>query len=215
MSGTQFEALDFKYLLIEYYKKLRISENELSVILMIDHLLSQKNTFITPDLLSMKMNLSTKELDDIFVSLIERGYLLFDTGKNLKVSLKPLAKQLFDTFEQELVKESKIKASEEKTATLKSLYKTFEELLGRKLSPLEISLINDWVDHGYKPNTIVDALKECLSKGNKTFKSIDKLLREWQQRDDIDKAGFTGASDKWDKDIEKTMEIARAKWIDD
>lgn len=215
MSGTQFEALDFKYLLLEYYKKFRISENELSVILMIDHLLSQKNTFITPDLLSMKMNLSAKELDDIFVSLIERDYLLFDTGKNLKVSLKPLAKQLFDTFEQELVKESKIKASEEKTASLKSLYKTFEEQLGRKLSPLETSLIIDWVDHGYKPNTIVDALKECLSVGNKTFKSIDQLLKEWQQRDDIDKAGFTSASDKWDKDIEKTMEIAKAKWIDD
>ena len=46
MSSVQMEALDFRYLLLEYYKKLRLSENEVMVILMIDHLLEQKNTLI-------------------------------------------------------------------------------------------------------------------------------------------------------------------------
>ena len=65
MSNSQMDAIDYRYLLIEYYKKLRISENELSVILMIDHLLQQKNTLITPDLLSMRMNLDSKDIDKI------------------------------------------------------------------------------------------------------------------------------------------------------
>ena len=60
MSSVQMEALDFRYLLLEYYKKLRLSENEVMVILMIDHLLEQKNTLITPDLLSLKMNIVAK-----------------------------------------------------------------------------------------------------------------------------------------------------------
>ena len=39
------EALDFRYLLLEYYKKLRLSENEVMVILMIDHFIRAKKYF--------------------------------------------------------------------------------------------------------------------------------------------------------------------------
>ena len=215
MSSSQMEALDFRYLLLEYYKKLRINENELSVILMIDHLLGQKNTLITPDILCLKMNLSIKELDKIFVDLIEKGFLLFDTGKKIKISLKPLQKKLYEIFEKELAKENEINSSEEKSLCLKKIYNEYEKLLNRSLSPLEISIINDWNARGYSENQIIDALKECLSKGKKTFKSIDKVLLQWQTRDDIEKAGYSATSDKWDKNIEKTLEIAKAKWIDD
>lgn len=215
MSSTQMEALDFRYLLLEYYKKLRINENELSVILMIDHLLGQKNNLVTPDILSLKMNLSTKELDKIFVDLIEKGYLLFDTGKKIKISLKPLRRKLLEVFEAELAKENEISSCEEKAASLQQIYTDYEKLLKRSLSPLEVSIINDWNGRGYSAEQIVNALKECLSKGKKTFKSIDKVLLQWQARDDMEKAGVTATSDKWDKNIEKTMEIAKAKWIDD
>lgn len=215
MSSTQMEALDFRYLLLEYYKKLRISENELSVILMIDHLLGQKNTLITPDILCLKMNLSIKELDQIFVALIEKGFLLFDTGKKVKISLKPLQKQLYEVFEKELAKEKEINSSEEKAADINKIYDEYEKLLKRNLSPIEVSVINDWIGRCYSGEQIVDALKECLSKGKKTFKSIDKVLLQWQARDDIEKTGYTATSDKWDKNIEKTLAIAKAKWIDD
>ncbi len=215
MSSAQMEALDFRYLLLEYYKKLRITENELSVILMIDHLLGQKNSLITPDILCLKMNLSIKELDKIFVDLMEKGYLLFDTGKKIKVSLKPLQKKLLEAFEAELAQENEINSSIEKAASLKQIYVEYEKLLKRTLSPIEISIINDWNSRGYTPAQIIDALKECLSKGKKTFKSIDKVLLQWQTRDDIEKAGVSATSDKWDKNIEKTLKIAKAKWIDD
>lgn len=215
MSSAQMEALDFRYLLLEYYKKLKITENELSVILMIDHLLGQKNNLVTPDVLSLKMNLSLKELDKIFVDLIEKGYLLFDTGKKLKVSLKPLQKKLLERFEKELAKENEINSSIEKSALLKQIYSEYETLLKRSLSPLEISIINDWHSHGYSKEQIIDALKDCLSKGKKSFKSVDKVLLQWQTRDDIEKAGVSAVSDKWDENIEKTMKIAKAKWIDD
>lgn len=215
MSVTQMEALDFRYLLLEYYRKLKLNENELAVILMIDHLLGQKNTLITPDLLSLRMSLSSKELDKIFVSLIERGYLLFDTGKNIKVSLKPLKKKLYEVFEESLAKEHETKISEEKSKVLQNIYQVFEKELSRPLSPLEISLIGEWVDHGYSDERIISAFREALSKGKKTLKSVDKILLQWQARDDIAKSGNTAIKDDWDKDIEKTMEIIKTKWLDD
>ena len=215
MSNVQMEALDFRYLLLEYYRKLRLNENELAVILMINHLLEQKNTLITPDLLSLKMSLSTKELDKIFVSLMERGFLEFTTGKKIKVSLKPLQKKLYEVFQVSIAKEQETQTSTEKTAYLKNIYEVFEKELKRTLSPLEFSLIGEWVEQGYTDETIINALKEALSKGKKSLKSVDKILLQWQARDDIENAGFTAINKDWNKDIERTMQIAKAKWIDD
>lgn len=215
MSVTQMEALDFRYLLLEYYRKLRLNENELAVILMIDHLLGQKNSLVTPDLLSLKMSLSAKELDKIFVSLIERGFIIFDTGKKIKVSLKPLKKKLYEVFEESLAKEHETKLSEEKTKALQNIYQVFEKELSRPLSPLEFSLIGEWVDHGYSDERIIEALRVALSKGKKSLKSVDKILLQWQARDDIEKSGNTSIKEDWDQDIEKTMQIIKTKWLDD
>jgi len=215
MSALQMEALDFRYLLLEYYHKLGIKEDELAVILMIDHLIAQKNTLVTPDLLSMKMSLSSKDIDKIYVGLVEKGYLVFSTGKNMKVSLKPLYKKLFESFEISMAKEHENQSSEEKSKYLKNLFNVFEKELNRSLSPLEYSLITDWVEQGYPDDTIINALKESLSKGKKSLKNIDKILLQWKARDDIEKTGYTAISKDWNQDIEKTMKIAKAKWIDD
>ena len=215
MSNSQMDAIDYRYLLIEYYKKLRLSENELCVILMIWQLLKQKNTLVTPDLLSMKMNLDAKEIDKILVAFIERGFLQFDTGKKIKVSLKPLEKKLLETLQEEMVEDDENRSNKEKVADFEKVCKAFETEFKPGLSPLEKSLISDWLTHGYTADNIIDAMKECLSKGKKTFKAIDKLLLQWQTRDDIQKAGVSGVSDEWDKNIEETLKIAKAKWIDD
>ena len=215
MSNIQMEALDFRYLLLEYYKKLKLSENDVAVILMIDHLLGQKNSLITPDLLSLKMNLSTREIDKILVSLIDRNFLVYDVGKKIKVSLKPLHKKLYDTFQVALAKEQEVASSERKSAALKNIYEVFEKELNRTLTPLEFSLIGEWVNDGFSDEIIIAALNECLSKGKKTLKSVDRLLVQWKARDDMEKEGISLVKETWDDDIEKTLEIARAKWIDD
>ena len=182
---------------------------------MIDHLLRQKNTLITPDLLSMKMNLDVKTLDKIFVNLIERGLLQFDTGKKIKVSIKPLKKKLLETFQNEIEADKETQDNKEKQEQIQKVKNVFESELKSELSPLECSFINEWIEHGYTAEQIIDAMRECLSKGKKTFKAIDKLLLQWQTRDDIEKTGVSGASSKWDKNIEETLKIAKAKWIDD
>lgn len=214
MSPVQMEALDFRYLLLEYYKKLRLSENDLAVILMIDHLLGQKNTLVTPDLLSIRMNLKVNEIDKILASLIKKEFLDYDFSKKVKVSLKPLKKKLYDVFQKDLVKEHENKYNENKAMFLKNIYEVFEKELNRPLSPLEYSLIGEWVDQGFTDETIINALKEALNNGKKTLKSVDKILLQWQARDDLEKNGFTPISDEWDKNMEETMKIIKTKWVD-
>lgn len=215
MSSVQMEALDFRYLLLEYYKKLRLSENEVMVILMIDHLLEQKNTLITPDLLSLKMNISSKELDKILVSLLERDLIVYDMGKKVKVSLKPLHKKLYETFQVALSKEQESLVSEKKSAYLKNIYEVFEKQLNRTLSPLEFSMIGEWVNDGFDDETIIRALNEALAKGKKTIRSVDRILVQYKAKEDMEKTGMSNVKEVWDDDMESLLEVAKAKWIDD
>ena len=215
MSSVQMEALDFRYLLLEYYKKLRLSENEVMVILMIDHLLEQKNTLITPDLLSLKMNISSKELDKILVSLLERDLIVYDMGKKVKVSLKSLHKKLYETFQVALSKEQESLVSEKKAAYLKNIYEVFEKQLNRTLSPLEFSMIGEWVNYGFDDETIIRALNEALAKGKKTIRSVDRILVQYKAKEDMEKTGMSNVKEVWDDDMESLLEVAKAKWIDD
>ena len=214
MSPVQMEALDFRYLLLEYYKKLHLSENDVMVILMIDHLIEQKNQLITPDLLSIRMNLKINEIDKILVSLINKQLLDYDFSKKIKVSLKPLKKELYKVFQKDMVKEHENRYNESKAAFLKNIYQVFEKELNRTLSPLEFSLIGEWVDQGFTDEQIIDALHEALSKGKKTLKSVDKVLLQWQARDDMEKNGFTTIKEDWDKNMEETLKIIKTKWVD-
>ena len=215
MSSVQMEALDFRYLLLEYYKKLRLSENEVMVILMIDHLLEQKNTLITPDLLSLKMNISSKELDKILVNLLERDLIVYDMGKKVKVSLKSLHKKLYETFQVALSKEQESLVSEKKAAYLKNIYEVFEKQLNRTLSPLEFSMIGEWVNDGFDDETIIRALNEALAKGKKTIRSVDRILVQYKAKEVMEKTGMSNVKEVWDDDMESLLEVAKAKWIDD
>ena len=62
---SAISLISFRSMILDCYKKLGLNENELVVILMIDHLLEQGNTLITGDALSMKMKLSAPEIDAI------------------------------------------------------------------------------------------------------------------------------------------------------
>lgn len=49
-------------------------------------------------------------------------------------------------------------------------------------------MIGEWVDRGFSDERIIEALRLALSRGKKTLKSVDKILLQWQARDDIEKA---------------------------
>ncbi len=208
------EAIDFRYLLIENYKKLKIKENELATIFVIDHLIGQGNPFVTSDLLSLKMTLDIHEIDKILANLITKGFFGYKTqGKKTVATLEPLKQKLYREFQIFLSKEEEEKSSQRITEALENIYQSFEKLLGRSLSPVEISKIHEWVSFGYTDTLIIDALKEALSQGKKSLRSVDKVLLSWSQRDDLMNEGYTPLSNDWDKNLDETIRIAKTPWI--
>ena len=208
------EAIDFRFLLIENYKRLKINENELATIFVIDHLISQGNPFVTADLLSLKMSLDIREIDSILAKLITKGLFEYKTvGKQTVASLEPLKQKLYREFQINLSKEEEEKTSKRITEELDNIYLTYEKLLNRPLSPVEVSKIHEWVSYGYSDKIIIDALKEALSRGKKSLRSVDKILLSWSQREDLETEGHTPLSSQWDKNLEETIRIAKIPWV--
>ena len=210
------EAIDFRFLLLENYKKLKISENQLAIVLMIDHLVSQGNPFITADLLSLKMSLDIKEIDNLLADLLTRGFVEYVTLNNKTVtSLNPLKEKLYREFQISISKENEAKGNAKINEELNNIFATFEQELGRQLSPLEISRIREWVSLGYSDEIIINALKEALSQGKKSLRSVDKILLSWAKREELESEGKTAIEDDWTKNLEETIRIAKTPWLDD
>ena len=210
------EAIDFRFLLLENYKKLKISENQLAIILMIDHLGAQGNPFITADLLSLKMSLDIKEIDNLLADLLTRGFVEYATVNNKTVtSLNPLKEKLYREFQISISKENEAKGNAKINEALNNIFATFEQELGRQLSPLEISRIREWVALGYSDEIIINALKEALNQGKKSLRSVDKILLSWAKREELESEGKTAIEDDWTKNLEETIRIAKTPWLDD
>lgn len=210
------EAIDFRFLLLENYKKLKISENQLAIILMIDHLVAQGNPFITADLLSLKMSLDIKEIDNLLADLLTRGFVEYATVNNKTVtSLNPLKEKLYREFQISISKENEAKGNAKINEALNNIFATFEQELGRQLSPLEISRIREWVALGYSDEIIINALKEALNQGKKSLRSVDKILLSWAKREELESEGKTAIEDDWTKNLEETIRIAKTPWLDD
>lgn len=210
-----FNQLKFEEILLEYYKKLNLSEVDLVTILMIRHLLNEDNEFITAEQLSIKMSLPIGEIDKELVSLLDRKLVEYKTvNKSLTISIDPIYRRLLKEFKKSIIEQNALENDEEKNKSLENIYQVFEKELSRSLTPLEFSMINEWVNYGFSDQTIIDALREALSKNKKSLRSVDKILLKWQTRDDRKEKGYSTASEKWDKDMEEAIKIANTKWID-
>ena len=207
------EGLDFNFLLLENYKKLNIHEDELATIFVIKHFIDHGNPFVNADLLSLKMSLDVKKIDEILANLLTRGFIEYVTkGKKTVTTLNPLIEKLFREYQLTISKDKKT-TSDEAKEELKNIYGQFEKLLSRPLSQVEFSKIREWVSYGYTDEMIINALKEALSKGKKSLRSVDKILLSWEKREDLENNNITSIGEDWDKNLEETIRIAKTPWL--
>ena len=162
------------------------------------------------------MTLDRHSIDIAFAALLDRGLVAYITRGNKTITtLDPLKEKLFREFQMASTFEQESKASQKVNDMLTNIYGEYERLLERPLSQVEFSKIREWISYGYSDQLIIDALKEALSKGKKSLKSVDKILLSWAEREDIEKEGHTSLNDNWDKNLEETIRIAKTPWLDD
>ena len=170
-------ALNIDYLLLEFYKQLNIREQEVMVILMINHLSQQGNDFITSDLLALKMNMPIKDIDDSLSVLFVKGYIEFVTkGDKTITSIKPLKKILIKTFEKTIYTDDEIEKNQSIELIREKVFQAFQDTFKRSLSPIEISRIDNWIADEVSEDVILDSLKDAEKKNKLTIQFIDRLI---------------------------------------
>ncbi|MCB9499356.1 MAG: DnaD domain protein [Erysipelotrichaceae bacterium] len=185
MNSNSASALNFSYLLLDFYKTLNINEQELVVILMIDHLRKQENEFITKDELLLKMNLSEKEIDQAMTSLYKKKYIefSFDLGKP-STSIKPIKKILYKKFEQSIFTEEEIANKKETLQKRETVFDFLEKTFGRQLTPIEISRADEWINNDVEEDIIINSIKDSALSNRLSITYIDRLIIKKMKKED-------------------------------
>ena len=213
MNALTIESLDYRYILINNYKYFKLSENELVILLIIDSL--KKKTLITGDQLEVKMSISAKEIDEGIVSLMNKGFLSYETVDGILItSIEPTFKKILAYMSSKIINEDNEEELKKQEDALTKVMKTLEEEMKRSLTPLEIDLISNWFKEGVHENVINNAIDECILKGKKlTVKAIDRTITKNLQHTDRVEEGFTTVDEKTKRDIKKSMEIVSYDWV--
>ena len=153
-----------------------------------------------------------EELDSILASLLKRDLISINGGVT---SVAPLREKLLAQFKQELAKAKASPISKKRAEALGRLRDYAEKRFNRTLSPLEVDALGSFLDDGYPEDDITACIEAAIADGKKNMKAVDRALRTLRRRSDFEKEGYSGVSRSWDKDIERTIELSRTKWLDE
>lgn len=186
---NKLNALDFTYLLLDYYKDLKITNDELLVLLMCDHLLNSDNKLITIEQLEMKLDIPFNELDKIFNSLLTKKYIVYETkNDDFVTSLNNLKNELLKNYYKDLNNETLVKDDKEivNEETKIKVFSSFEHYFNRELNETEKDFIMKWLVNGIGVEMIIDSLKDAYNLGALTIKKIDGIIaKKLKEEEDI------------------------------
>ena len=178
-------VVNFTYLLVEFYKVLGLSENELAVILVIEHLSQQENDLITAPMISLKMNLSEKEIDEILAKLYTAKMIEIETkGNRTLTSLKPLQDMVYKAFQRSIFSEEEIEKDRELDEVRRRVLAEMEKLLNRTLSPIEVDRVNSWITEGVSEDIIMNSILDAKAKNQTSINNVDRYILYRMRRED-------------------------------
>ncbi|TWT28341.1 DnaD domain-containing protein [Planomicrobium sp. CPCC 101110] len=171
-------------LFFQFYKELKITDEEAMLLMHIHAFQQQGNQFPTPDEIGARMMTSQLNVTTMLQKLMQQGYLAIQQETieevlNEKISLQPLWDRLLDCVfkEQDQEKENSQQEMEGE------IFQLFEQEFGRFLSPMEIETISMWMDQdGHTPAIIRMALKEAVISQKISLRYVDRILFEWKKK---------------------------------
>ncbi|WP_017755545.1 DnaD domain-containing protein [Calidifontibacillus oryziterrae] len=171
-------------LLLNYYKKLGLDEEQFMLLLHVYSSLESGNSFPTPKELSEKMTTTEMRCMELLKFLIQRGFLQIEENHENEIfaesySLRPLWEKLVFFLLESNSKQKRLEKEQEEL----NLFTIFEQEFGRPLSPIECENITMWLDHDeHDPLIIKAALREAVLSGKLNFRYIDRILLEWKKK---------------------------------
>lgn len=177
-------------LLLANYQAIGLNDQEMMLFIHLLYYQSKGNFFPSVNELEKRMSISIEDIMRLLQRLVKQGFLFIEdtkekgTGKiSESYNLTPLYLKIIKELERSFEIQGIEKEQKESTSKTKNIFEIFEQEFGRPLSPLEIELINTWIDTDkYHQNIIILALKESVYANKLNFRYIDRILFDWQKR---------------------------------
>lgn len=192
-------------LLISNYKKIKLSSDELILLI---YILNDKDVTFNPKKISNELEFTLEEIMNMFESLITKNILMIDNKKINGMIVENInLDNLYNKICQLVINEEEPKEN--------TLYDVFEEKFGRTLSPMEYAIIGGWVDLNYSEELILLALDEAIYNGVYKLNYIDKILFEWNKKGIKNKDDKIKNDTKFKSKKEEKKELIDYNWLED
>ena len=157
-------------LLLQSYKELKLTEQELILIIYFIG-----NNEFDPERISKDLGLSIGETLKIIDDLTKKDILKIST-RSAKVYEEYIdLDELYNKLALTIM-------TDKETPKRTNIYDKFENEFGRTLSPMEYEIIGAWIESGFSEELIEEALTEAVYNGVSNLRYIDKILYEWQKK---------------------------------
>lgn len=189
---------------LRLYKELDLTKDEM---LLLMYLYNQDKCVFNPNKISLELGFDLMDIMSLISNLTEKKLVMVNTIKDEKGIMQEVF-DLSDLYEKITVKI--IAELNTKEASNENIHDLIEKEFGRRLTPLEHEMIDDW-EEGNSKELIKEAVKEASINGVSNLRYIDKILFDWN------KAGIKNPNEikrnNTKEDIKE--EIYNCDWLND
>ena len=190
--------------LLKMIKEFNLNSDE---ILLLIYLYGKENSVFDPNKIGNDLNIDLMNIMTTISTLEEKKLLSMNTVKDEKGIMQEVIdlSLLYEKITIKIVE--KLNTKEENDLNIHEL---IENEFGRRLSPLEHEMIEDWERENTK-DLIKEAVKEASINGVTNLRYIDKILFDWK------KDGIKSPSEIKRKETKEEIkeEIYNCDWLND
>ena len=194
------------YILFSKYNELKLSEEELMLII---YLINDQEQVFNPQKIGIFFKKSTAKILEMINELITKDLIKIEIKIENKVHIEYISLEgLYKKLAFLVVNEKKQEKINE------NIYDNFEKEMGRPLSPIEFELINGWQTSKISDELILLALKEAVYNGAVSIRYIDRILFDWSKKGIKSKADVQREKKKFQEKKEK-LDVFDYDWLND
>lgn len=195
-------------ILINNYKLLNITDEELIVIMVI--MSYDDKVVYNPEEFAKEIGGSKRNIMKVIDNLCDKNILSLIIEKNNNKSYEYI---VLDNLYEKLF--NIVIDNDEKEEVDNSIFSVFENELGRTLSPMEYEKIKEWITSGNSSELISCALREAVMNGISNFNYIDRILDSWKKKGYKNREDILKDKEKYQSKKSNKIDVFDTDWLND
>ena len=196
------KVINIPVYVLRIFKTFNLTIDEILLLLF---LYDKDGETFNPSLIADSLNMDMLTVMKTISSLSDKKLINIKTKESkVKEEVVDLS-MLFEKITLKMMEE--LNSNKEDT----NIFEIITNEFGRKLTPMECEMIENWKKNGYSDEIIIEAVREATLNGVSSLRYIDKILFEWNKK------GYKNKEDlKKNKKEEKKekIEIYNCDWLD-